>query len=1168
MLRGGCVLKVLLISTVVNKSLKDAINSVDCCDVKLMYSYDLRKFSKEELQSFVDWADIVLVDVRGDPSTLSEVDFREKDLVVLVGGSTLMAKSKLGKFRMPAKASATITSPESFKKRIERFQKLIETFGSVLPFGVLKDAKNYVKILKYWGNAGFENYRNLFLFLCKIKGYDVEVEDPVEFPEFGFYHPDFGFDYNPKIDPEKPTVAILFYGGMHFEQCQKTLKALIDRFEGCNVVSVFSDGVVNLRAIELVNADALISLLWFRLNGGPLGGDPKATIELLRKKNMKIFTPALMFNQKLEDWIRDQRGVIGPNYVASVIFPEMDGAVEPIAACAVSNDEVVPIEDRVEKIAERVKKWVELRRKPNSEKRIAVVIYNYPPGEENLGSAAYLDTFRSIEVILEALEKRGYRVEKKEIEKILLERKLFNPELHPLEAMECSRMSVEEYLQFFNSLPEELRKEIVQNFGEPPGDIMVAGSEILIPAVQLGNVVICVQPSRRKKLMLDDVHSAIHDKTKPPHHQYLAFYLWLQKVFGADAIIHLGTHGTAEFMKGKEVGLTSKCYPDILIGSVPSIYVYHVVNVSEATIAKRRLYATLVSYNSPPYTTADLYEDYARLEELIEEFREAQSEARAEIAKRKALELAEKLNLKGGFEEIEAKLYEFKRSIIPKGLHVLGKSYSFEELKEFVLLLSRYDRGEVKSLQRLIAEKRGLKLENARELRIVDDEAKRIVEDFLSGKKVDAEFKRTLEHRFEIAKKFAENSQEIENLLNALEAHYIEPSTGGDVVRNPEALPTGRNLYQFDPMKAPTESASERGKAIAKETLKKFFEKHNKYPESVAVVLWGFETAQTYGETVAQIFEYLGVEIVHKTAWEKEIRVRPLEELKRPRIDVVVTICGFFREMFPNLVELIDKAFEIVSKLEEPENMNYVKKHKAKFRIFGPVATEYGTRMLQLVEDSAWEKESDLAEAYLSSMCYAYGRNAHGLEAREDFEEILKTVELVSQIRSSNDYEITDLDHYYEFFGGLAKAVETLKGKKAEMLIADTTKEFPRVESVSDSIERGTVTRTLNPKWIEEMLKHGFLGVQKIADRVEYLLGLAATTNAVENWIWDRVAERFVLDEKMFERLKKLNVYTTREILERLLEAEKRGYWKAEELKKKVEEKFLEVDGILEEVIG
>ncbi len=1171
-------IKILLISTIVNKSLKKAIESVsEFCDVNLIYSYDLPKFKIAELQSLVDWADIIAIDVRGDPGILNEIDFGEKDLICLVHGGSLVAKAKLGRFRMPAKvASSFISDPASLKKRIENIQKAIETAGKILPFGVLKDARNYVKTLRYWSNGGFENYRNMFLHICRIKGLDVEAEDPMEFPDFGFYHPVHGFNYKP--GNERPRIGIVFYGGMHFEQCQKTLEEIVKWFEGknINVVPVYSDGILNLNAIELMDdVDAIVSLLWFRLNGGPMGGDPRKTVELLKRKKAKVFTPALMFNQKLSDWEKEQRGLNMVNLFASVTLPEMDGAVESVPVCGVCEDEVVPIADRIERFCKRIEKWLNLRKKPNSEKKVAIVIYNYPPGEENLGNAAYLDTFESLKAILERLRDEGYKVEKTDVKELLLEKKLFNPKMFSEKAIDCPRLSKSDYLRLFSGLPEELRKEIVENFGEPLGDIMVDENGILIPVVLLGNIAIGIQPSRRKIIESnEDLLSAVHDKTKPPHHQYLAFYLWLSKEFKADAIIHLGTHGTLEFMKGKEVGMSSKCWPDILISSVPHIYVYHVTNVSEATIAKRRSYATLLSYNSPPYTSAGLYDEYARLEELIEDFRAEKDAARADAAKAKIFELAEKLGMEKDIEKIEARIYEYRRSIIPKGLHIIGKRYEANEMKDFVLLLSRYDRGEIKSLHRLIAEKKGLKFEeiagNPRKMGEIDEEARRIVEEFFSGKTKE-EFEKTLNYCKEIAYNFSNNAAELENLVKALNGEYIEPSVGGDVIRNPEALPTGRNLYQFDPLRIPTEAAVERGKRAAREMIERHLGRHGRYPESVALVLWGFETAQTFGETVAQIFELLGVELIHKTAWEKELKVKSLEELGRPRIDAVITICGFFREMFPNLIELIDKAVRLVSELDEPEELNFVKKHvkelKSLLRIFGPMATEYGTRMLQLFEDSAWQKESDLANAYISSMCYAYGKDFHGIEARELFEGLLKTVDIVTQTRSSTDYEITDLDHYYEFFGGLSKAVELLKGKKAEMIIVDSTKEIAKVEDVRDSIERGTITRTLNPKWIEEMLKHGFNGVQKIADRIEYLLGLAATTNAVDSRLWDKIAERFVLDERLFNRLREQNVYATRELLERLLEAEKRGYWKAGDLKKKVEEKYLEIDGILEEMI-
>jgi len=304
--------KILLIYTVVNKSLKEAIKSVsDFCEVKLIYSYELGKFEKEELSNLIEWADLILVDVRGELGVLNEVELKEKDLVALVGGSSLIAKAKLGKFRMPAKlGSSFVSDPASLKKRIENIQKAIETVGKILPFGVLKDARNYVKTLRYWANGGYENYRNMFLHLCKIKGLDVEVRDPLEFPDFGFYHPVYGFDYKPKS--KNPQIGILFYGGMHFEQCQKTLEKMTSWFEerNLNVVSVYSDGILNLKALELLkDVDAIVSLLWFRLNGGPIGGDPKSTIELLKKKKAKFFTPALMFNQKLSDWEEAERGL-------------------------------------------------------------------------------------------------------------------------------------------------------------------------------------------------------------------------------------------------------------------------------------------------------------------------------------------------------------------------------------------------------------------------------------------------------------------------------------------------------------------------------------------------------------------------------------------------------------------------------------------------------------------------------------------------------------------------------------------------------------------------------------------------------------------------------------------------------------------------------------------
>ncbi|CAB3289584.1 protein of unknown function [Methanocaldococcus lauensis] len=523
-------IKIFLISTVVNKSIVKAIGDVkEYADVKLIFAHEMNKYNLQEL---IDWADIVLIDVRGDALALTELDYKDRDVIALVGGSSLFSIAKLGSFKMSKVKGANMSyggNPESVKIWINRMQKIIETAGKILPFGVFKDARNYIRIVRYWANGGYENYKNMFLFICKIKGANIKVKikDPIEYPEIGLYHPDYGYNYKPQIDPNKPTVGIIFYGGMHLESCEPTLKEIINRLNA-NVIPVCSDGIVNLKAMREYfkdkDLDAIISLLWFRLNGGPLGGNPEPTIKLLKEMKAKLFCPAMMIMQEIEDWERSERGLNILQTITTVEMPEMDGGVEPIPICGVEGCDVVPIMDRVDKFVSRVNRWINLKRKPNKDKRIAIIIYNYPPGEENLGNAAYIDTFASVERILERLKEEGYNVEKtKKIKDIFVERKLFNPKFYPPEEIECPRMSVDEYLRYSNELPDECKRDVIKYWGEPPGNIMVDDKGILIPGVILGNIFIGVQPSR-PPLDNKDINSAIHDLTKPPHHQYIAFY--------------------------------------------------------------------------------------------------------------------------------------------------------------------------------------------------------------------------------------------------------------------------------------------------------------------------------------------------------------------------------------------------------------------------------------------------------------------------------------------------------------------------------------------------------------------------------------------------------------------------------------------------------------------
>lgn len=1217
-----------------------------------MKVYYPRQIDEEQVKEEAVFADLrssdaVFVDIRGSGRSVDLVyralkDERNIVINLMTPVGKMMEITRLGSFRGKSLAgkirSDEARDPEEVWKKISMAESLVQTAGRLVPLGLVRDAGNYVRFARYWRYGGEENYRNLLMLLLKdYLNCDLpRPSDPKPFPEFGIYHPKYGYfqelkDYTcaSRYDSSRPTIGIIFYGNMHFEQCQPVLRSLIRELSGFNLIPVFSDGIHNLRAMRRFFfdegnpvLDALINLTWFRLNGGPLGGDPSLTRQLLCDLNVPIFTPACMYSRKIEEWRVSDTGLSPIESIMAVIWPELDGCVEPIPCCGVRDvsvgdldaQEVAAIEERVRRIASRIKSWIRLKQKDNSEKRVAVVIYNYPPGEESLGVASYLDVFKSVSRLLEKLKEEGYRVElpKTGLHEIFQERGLFNSGFwHRQEGLLSSSFSIKsaDYLQFFASLPESMRCDVVDSWGEPPGEVMVAEEKILIPGVQLGNVFIGVQPAR-PPLGEEDLAKASHDKTRPPHHQYIAFYHWLEKFWKADAVVHVGTHGLAEFTKGKEIGLSEECFPDLLIGSLPHLYFYHVVNTSEVVIAKRRLYGSTIGYNSPPYTTSDLYEGYAELEDLIDEHSQASliDPVREERAKERILQKAAALNLRSrDLEAIREELYEMKRRIIPKGLHILGASYDQADLRSFLTFILRYDRNGCKSLNRILAEERGIdydlalrnKRDFVRDLDEIDQIASKLAQ-ICMDESLDAalqasglssaakeDMKKSLVSGLQFIEKYSGNYGEIRSFLQGLQMGFIESGSGGDAIRNPEILPTGRNLTQFDPSRIPTEIAFERGAEIAQNTISAYLKREGSYPETIGTILWGFETTKTGGESVGQILSYIGVRIVRDYgSWSSRLDVVPLEELGRPRIDCLVNICGFFRDMFPNVVLMLDQAFNLVASLDEPVEMNFVRKHSLKNlesliasdldekmiqrmangRIFGPKAGEYGTRMLPLVEDSVWKTEDELAEVFIRSMDHLYAENLHAVKNDVLYRNNLARIELVSQVRDAVDREIIDLDHYYEFFGGLARAVQKERGILPKMLISDTTEEVVRTEDVNDAITRGARTRLLNPRWANAMLEHELHGAQQVADRVENMLGLAATTHAVENWIWSAIAERYIFDNEMQEKLIKNNQYAAAEVVKRLLEAEKRGYWKAaEQEREKLRLAFLDIEGRIEE---
>ncbi|MDY6910806.1 MAG: magnesium chelatase subunit H [Chloroflexota bacterium] len=1146
-------------------------------------------------------------------------------------------------------ASKMANQAPSFAK-MRLMMKLLKVLG-IFPMQSLRDMRARATTQEYWLCGGTENTKNLLLYLARVYGgQKVNPLPPQEFPEHGIYHPlsrEFftSLDDYLKAHPliHKQTVGMLLLPGSNLHDSSMGAGEIMRRLDDqADFIAVYARDFRMWEAIQKFFfrdgkpiVDIVISFLLFRMNGGPMGGDSRPTIEALQKLDVPVLSAPPMSSREIRTWKESETGLSAVETITHVTLPELDGCIEPIVPCGYQargfdqniNAQVramTPIPDRLDRIAARVEKWLNLRIKPNAEKRIAIILYNYPPDESGVGVAGYLNTMESVTGFLKRLKFEGYTVEDLPdglgLEEMFTGQGIVNDSAWQpagVTARNSASGKGEAYAEWFDTLSHETKDRVIGRWDDPPGTVLTQGKDFTIPGIRLGNVFIGLQPAHGGNE--SDVSESLqhyHDKTLPPHHQYLAFYRWLEAEFEADAVIHFGTHGTLEFTRGKEVGLSSECFPDILMGNLPNLYVYMVSNPSEATIAKRRSYATIINHLSPVFTDSGLYDELAELEDLIHEYNEAISlkqEQRANIVYDQIQVKAGEAHFEGkSVEEIHDELFTVRRSIIPRGLHVFGENYDEAASIDFITFVLRYDRGGIKSLHRLLAEAQGIDYDAMMNspATVVDGKSYAQLAGEIEERAREAvtialgHGAQTAVERLNVAQQdglqtslafglsVAQNlsrSDETGSLLRGLCGRYIYPNIGGDLLRSPDALPTGSNTYQFDPRLVPSDAAYQRGAAIAEATLEYHRKLHGTYPESVGIILWAFETMNTRGETIGQILRYIGVEPVRGNPWNVKLRTISPEELGRPRIDVVVNICGIFRDTFPNIVQRLDKAFKLVALLDESFEENQVRKHSEEMfdrisdnasdaklardlagaRIFGPPPSEYGTSLRDLIRSRLWRTEEELGQAYLSDMQYAYTADLHGYKSDDVFRNRLAQVDITSQIRNSHDNEITDLDHYFEFSGGLARAVEVSSGKKPAMLFTDTTKEVVKTEEIGEAIQRGVRTRMFNPKWIEGMLEEGYNGAQHMQERVDNILGLAATTGEVDNWVWEEIEDRYVLDKNIRSRLEESNPWALRNMIERLFEASQRGYWEAsEERLESLRDIYLEMEGLLEDSVS
>lgn len=610
-------------------------------------------------------------------------------------------------------------------------------------------ARNWAKCVSYWTNSGVENLANLLKFVAaEYAGVAVEADEPIVYPDFGFLdlathqryvsYSDYLLDH--PLDPDRPTVAVLFYSGTSMTfNLSGGAELFAELAKSANVLPFFADGIKTAEALQqhffsngTPICDAIVSLLWFRLDGGPLGGNAERTIALLKTLNVPYYVAVTSNNREIAVWNETPEGLPPIETLSTVAFPELDGAIDPVIIYGLNEQgAATPIPGRGKRLAQRILKRVALQRKPKPEKKIAIVIFNYPPSEGTLGTASFLDVFASVEHLLHQLQQAGYSLTAPELgtlKDLFLDRGLLHngdfTSVH-LTANHAIRVPLKQYLQGYDRLPDSIQRQTESVFGLPPGDLMSDRTDLLIAGIEFGNVVVAVQPSRG---VHKDPSKLQHNDSLPAHHQYIGFYRWLEEGWNADAVVHVGTHGTFEFLPGKQVALDEGSVPDALLGSLPNSYIYHVVNVSEGTIAKRRSYAQLVSYASPTFVPAGLYEHLTQLEDLLDEYEDQTSKSlpRTTAILRQIIQVCDQNDVplmltdtlkephsdpdialfEPALETLHLDLFELKRVAIPIGLHTFGHRLQDDALIDYLALVARYDHSETPSLPRLLAQQK------------------------------------------------------------------------------------------------------------------------------------------------------------------------------------------------------------------------------------------------------------------------------------------------------------------------------------------------------------------------------------------------------------------------------------------------------------------------------
>jgi magnesium chelatase subunit H len=1156
-----------------------------------------------------------------------------------------------------------------------RQMRMLRRLPKILRFipGTAQDVRAYFLCLQYWLGGSEDNMVNMAAFLVNryAKGVRevfrnrLKSVDPIEYPELGLYHPRLDGRITDRLAalptvaarqamPGRPRVGLLMLRSYllagntgHYDGVIQAIEA-----RGLSVVPAFAMGLDSRPAIEAFFAkngkptvDAVVSLTGFSLVGGPAYNDSQAAEEVLASLNLPYIAAHPLEFQTLADWGGSTRGLLPVESTIMVAIPELDGATAPMVfggrpgakgvACQgcsrhctfdniVTNQDMVSCPDRAERLADRLVGLINLRRRRADERRVALVIFNFPPNGGSVGTAAHLSVFESVFNTLKAMQVEGYSLTlpatANELREALLNG---NAAQQGTDANCVARIPVADYIA-----RETYLADIEKVWGAAPGRQLTNGREFFVLGLNLGEVTLVVQPGFGYE---GDPMRLLFEEGMAPTHAFAAFYRYLREDFKADAILHFGTHGALEFMPGKQAGSSGACWPERMIGPVPNFYLYASNNPSEGTIAKRRAAATLISHMTPPVGQAGLYAGLRELKATVDRWRsmprdtaiaswlEANGEAaglvQVMVEQAKAVELSSvipsllafaqatslgqasaKLPVKpsGANEESLTKtletldhdvyalhkaLMECDQALIPQGLHVVGEPMSVSARRELLLAMAQAyaPLKTAPSLGQAIdalmtdastvsqgASKQGARGSSLNGLQT----ARRLLEPELGAEGLD-----TLLGILDRVNRETQTDAEVAAILKALNGEFIRPAPGGDLLHTPEILPTGRNLHGFDPFRMPSRFAVSDGMRQAERLLERYKADGHGLPESVAMVLWGTDNLKTGGGPMAQALALMGAaprfDSFGRLAGAQLIS---LQELGRPRIDVVVTLSGIFRDLLPLQIRMLAEAAFLAARAEEPADQNFVRRHclaymaehgcdleTAALRVFGNCDGAYGANVNHLVDQGCWDDEDELAEAYTKRKGFAYGRAGKPLKQPDLLQSVLKDVSLAYQNLDSIEIGVTSVDNYFDTLGGVSRAVRrakqagqvALKAGQAScetpVYIGDQTTGSGLVRSLSEQVALETRTRMLNPKWYEGMLDHGYEGVRQIEAHLTNTMGWSATTGQVQPWVYQQLTNTFVLDEAMRHRLAELNPKASAKLAGRLLEASERRYWTPDE---------------------